>query len=186
MCRDPGKCDIDVPRKKVEAVATFSVDLGIIRNVQQRLYCSLARSGQLVRFAVFRNVTLCRNPCKCDIETPRKKVKAAVTCSNDLGIIRNVQQRLYCSLAIRKDRDAGERNNVSEDPLSVLQFSGMSQCAGTQVSVTLKRPERRLRQRRHTLTILELFATLNRDFIAVWLSEKIVMGVKATTYARIH
>ena len=62
--------------------------------------------------------------------------------------------------------------------MSAFQFPGMSQCSGAQVSVTLKRPERSMRQRRYSLTILELFATFDRDFIAACLSEKVETRVK--------
>ena len=40
---------------------------------------------------------------------------------------------------------------------SALQFSGMSQCPGTQISVTVNRPKRRIRQQRHSLATLKLF-----------------------------
>ena len=49
--------------------------------------------------------------------TLKRKVEAAATFPDDPGIIRNVRQRLYCSLAIRKDRDVGEMNTVRKDPL---------------------------------------------------------------------
>ena len=39
------------------------------------------------------------------------------TFPDNLGIIRNVRQRLYVSLAIREDWDAGEKNFVSQDTL---------------------------------------------------------------------
>ena len=46
--------------------------------------------------------------------------------------------------------------------LSGLQFSGTFQCPGIEINVKLNRSERKLRQ----LTILELFAMFDRDFIA--------------------
>ena len=52
--------------------------------------------------------------------------------------------------------------------------------------VTLKRSERRLRQWRHFLMILELFATFDRNFLAARLSEKIEIRVKRTLYAGFH
>ena len=42
------------------------------------------------------------------------------------------------------------------------------------------------RQRRYTLTILELFAKPNRDLITAWLSEKSKMDVKGVSFTRIH
>ena len=69
---------------------------------------------------------------------------------------------------------------------SVLQFPGMSQCPGTQISETLNRPEGRLRQRWHSLMILELFATIYRDFIAAWLSENMEIRMKWIPFAKIH
>ena len=62
---------------------------------------------------------------------------------------------------------SGIPNLIEEDPgrsaavlasSSGLQFPGMSQCPGTQISVTLNRLEGKSRQRLHSVTILELFA----------------------------
>ena len=44
-----------------------------------------------------------RGPDKCDTESPRKKVEQAATFPDFLRIIRSVRQRLYCSLAFKKD-----------------------------------------------------------------------------------
>ena len=49
---------------------------------------------------------------KRDIEAPRKEVETAITFTDYLGIISNVRQKFYYSLAIRKDLTAGERNIV--------------------------------------------------------------------------
>ena len=53
------------------------------------------------------------------------------------------------------EEDPG-RNAPAQASSSALQFPGMSQCPGNQISVSLNRPERKSRQRRHSLTILEL------------------------------
>ena len=56
---------------------------------------------------------------------------------------------------------------------STLELTGMLLYSWTQTSKTLRRPQRRSSQRRHSLTILELFTTLNRDLMAARLSEKL-------------
>ena len=54
------------------------------------------------------------DPYKCYTEAQKKKVKTAATFRHDPGIIRKIQQRIYGSLALRKDRDGGERNTICE------------------------------------------------------------------------
>ena len=55
------------------------------------------------------------DPSSCDIEIPANKVEAATAFSADLEITHNARLRLYCSLAIRKDRNVGEKNTVLDD-----------------------------------------------------------------------
>ena len=79
------------------------------------------------------------------------------------------------------EKDSGGSAPVLAES-SILQLPIMSQSPGTQVSVTLKHPEKRLRQRRHSLTTLELFTTLDRVFIVARLSEKIDIRMKVIPY----
>ena len=71
-----------------------------------------------------------------------------------------------------------ERSAPSLASSSALHFRRMLQCPRTQISVTLNRPERRWRQRRHSVMNLTFFATFDRDFIAALISEKIEMRVR--------
>ena len=45
------------------------------------------------------------------------KVEAVATFPDEFKVIRNVQQRVCCSLAIRKRRYAGKRSTICEKPL---------------------------------------------------------------------
>ena len=65
------------------------------------------------QFCSSPNVTAPADADKCDTEAPKKKVEP-----DDPKIIRKVRQIFYGRLTIRKDRDAGERNNVRENPMS--------------------------------------------------------------------
>ena len=67
---------------------------------------------------------------------------------------------------------SGIPNSIEEDSgrsaaalasSSALHFPGMLLCPETPTSEILKRPEIRARQRRHSLTILELFAKSRQD-----------------------
>ena len=77
----------------------------------------LSFEGEHIGFVGYRNVTVSGYPNKFDTEAIRKKVMTVVTFPDDLRVIRYFRQRFYGNLAIRKDRDTGERNIVCGDPL---------------------------------------------------------------------
>ena len=84
------------------------------------------------------------------------------------------------------EEDSG-RSALALASLFTLQFPGMWQFPLTQASDTLvNRPERRSTQRRHSLTILELFIEPDRDLMAAWLSEKIDTELKEALLTRIY
>ena len=84
-----------------------------------------------------------------------------------------------CTMASLTDV-SGIPKSIEEDSESsapALASSAVSRnitmCPGTQISMTQKRPEKRTKQRRHSLMILELFTMFDKDFMAARLSVKI-------------
>ena len=108
--------------------------------------------------------------------------------SNWLGRLQSIKGQM--SLAVEQDyslikvklvprenfRALASLNEVKAFPSRLKRI--MEECPETQISVTLNHPERTLRHRRQSLTILELFATFDRYFITAWLSEMIEMRLK--------
>ena len=86
---NPGQ--VDVSDDQFERCKWYSIDRKEFRKL-----CS--SPGQLDGFALSCNVTVFTGPGKCDIEATGKKVEAAATFPDNLGIIRNVQQTLYYNI----------------------------------------------------------------------------------------
>ena len=89
-------------------------------------------------------------------------------------------------MANSTEDDSGRRA-IALANSSALQFPGISLCPGTHTSETLvKRPGSRSRQRRHSLTMLELSTNPNSDLIAASLSKTTETLVKEAPLVRIH